>query len=136
MHDKKVDAPSAARPTGTRAELPVVDPVAFERLRKLGGNELILRMIGLFLGHVGPRVEEARACDDSGDMAGVEHAAHSVKSSAGNLGASQLFELAGRLEQLAHDRDAPRARVVLEEFEAAFARARRRLEQYRAELEP
>ncbi|GEM_PF-563484 len=91
---------------GAGADVPesdgrVVDQEAISRLRSWGGDALLGRMIGLFI-ELGP--ERTRALEEgaaSGDMERVERAAHSLKSSAANLGADDLRERAGRLEAAA-----------------------------------
>ncbi len=79
----------------------VVDPSALERLRGWGGPPLVERMVGLFQ-ELGPKrlheVEDGLAEDD---LARVARAAHSFKSSAGNLGADRLRVLCGALEDAA-----------------------------------
>ena len=64
-----------------------LDPVAFERLKRLGGVKLLREMIDLFLGHAPTRVEAALAAGAIGDITGVNRAVHSLKSSVANLGA-------------------------------------------------
>src|SRR5262245_22880040 len=112
-----------------------MDPAALERLRKLGGDALILRMFELFLGHAGSKVAEARARYDAGDLPAVERAAHSVKSSAGNLGAMRLFELAGTLERLAASGDLSEAARVVDEVERAFDCVKARIDEQRSVLQ-
>jgi HPt (histidine-containing phosphotransfer) domain-containing protein len=92
-------------------------------------------MFELFLGHAGARVAEARDRYDAGDLPAVERAAHSVKSSAGNIGAMRLFELAGTLERLASAADLPGAGGAVEEIERAFARVKARIEEHRSVLQ-
>lgn len=81
----------------------VLDPAALERLRGWGGPPLVERMIELFR-ELGPQrlreVEEGLAAED---FSRVARAAHSFKSSAGNLGADHLRILCAALEAAAED---------------------------------
>lgn len=72
-----------------------------QRLRKLGGEAFVQKMLVLFLQTAPPRVEAVRRAVEAGDWPGVEHAAHSLKSSAGNIGAERVRELADQMEQRA-----------------------------------
>jgi two-component system, sensor histidine kinase and response regulator len=79
-------------------DLPLVDPTALRRLVSWGGEPLLDRMIELF-GEVGTkRLAQIRAGLAEGDLEEVGQAAHSLKSSAGNLGADRLRQFAQMLE--------------------------------------
>jgi len=87
----------------------LVDPAAIERLREWGGDTLLHRMIELFL-ELGPgRTRDIRLGLESGALEKVERAAHSLKSSAGNLGAHELRATAHRLEAEAAGGEGPDA---------------------------
>jgi HPt (histidine-containing phosphotransfer) domain-containing protein len=114
--------------------LVTVDPLAIERLQRLGGAKLVERMIGLFVEHVEARIADAREARAEGRPGDVERAAHSVKSSAGNLGAMELYAVADRIEGLSQAGDGDAAGGLIPALESAFARARARLDEYRREL--
>jgi HPt (histidine-containing phosphotransfer) domain-containing protein len=84
----------------TMTENPL-DKRAFDRLEKLGGKELIVRVIDQFLEKTPQRMDAA--CDRglAGDLAALENAVGSIKSAAGNIGATELYDIASRIEQLA-----------------------------------
>lgn len=116
------------------SEADELDPVAFERLKRLGGVQLLREMIDLFLGHAPARLEAALAAGARGDIVGVNRAAHSLKSSAANLGARLVREQAEQLERVSAGEvpgDVPQMLNVLRD---AFARARARLEAERQGL--
>ena len=95
------------------AELPpgiALDPEAIARLRRLGGDLLARKMATLFLDLAPPRLAAAREGLGAGDLDQVRRAAHSLKSSAGNVGAYAMVEAAGRLEDEA-ERGAPAAEL-------------------------
>ena len=115
---------------------PNLDPAALERLRRLGGDKFVREMIGLFLDYVGKKVVEARRAQESGDLAGVQKAVHPVKSSAGNVGASQVQALAARLEMQAKQGESAAVAAGMTELEQAFAAAGIELEAARQEFAP
>jgi HPt (histidine-containing phosphotransfer) domain-containing protein len=112
----------------------VIDPAAVERLRKLGGDELIARMIELFFSYAEPKVALARASLEAGELEAAGRAAHSLKSSAGNLGAQELALVSSDVEAAAMKQDGTEVLRLLEDLEAAFARAKARLEELRRGL--
>ncbi len=113
------------------SESPQVDAATLERLQRLGGNEFVCKMIDLFLDYAAKKIAEARAAQEAGNLTGVENAVHPIKSSAGNVGALRLRELASRLEDLAHRGEADAVAVSLTELELAFGAVIPELEQRR-----
>lgn len=85
---------------------PVLDETPLARLTRLGGTELVDRMIDLFMENAPERVARVERGAASGDVGAVERAAHSLKSMAANVGAMQLSALADALE-LAAAQQAP-----------------------------
>jgi HPt (histidine-containing phosphotransfer) domain-containing protein len=79
-----------------------LDPAALERLQRLGGEVFVRKMLALFRTFTQTKIDEAKAAQAGGSFEGVERAAHPIKSSAGNVGAVRVQELAARLEALAH----------------------------------
>jgi len=85
--------------------LPILDPNVLDRLREWGGPELLGRMIELFL-ELGPdRLGSLRTGLAEGDFEAVGRVAHSLKSSAGNLGAERLRAASAGLEELTSEGD-------------------------------
>jgi HPt (histidine-containing phosphotransfer) domain-containing protein len=105
-------------------------------LRELGGEAFVVEMIDLFL-EIGPKkMEEARRALAVRDTDGVRQAAHSLKSSASNLGSEVLQELAARVEKAAAEQDAGLLVPLLKELDEAYAKVKSRLEQHKAILSP
>jgi HPt (histidine-containing phosphotransfer) domain-containing protein len=77
------------------------DPSAFDRLRRLGGEAFLGKMVDLYFEGVSQRMAAGRAGLASGNLDEVQRAVHSLKSSAGNVGARHVAELAEEIEQLA-----------------------------------
>jgi HPt (histidine-containing phosphotransfer) domain-containing protein len=97
------------------------------RLEELGGDSFVSEMIGLFLETTPQRLQAARDGLSAADLEAVEHAVHSLKSSAGNLGADEVQDLAGRLETLAAARSAEPIPALFQQLETAVARIEARL---------
>ena len=110
------------------------DPAAIERLLKLGGPKFTLDMIDLFDSYGAKKVAEARSAQQMGKLTALADAAHPLKSSAGNVGAVRVQELAAQLESSARESKAELAGAQLDELERAFAEARLFLEAEKARL--
>jgi HPt (histidine-containing phosphotransfer) domain-containing protein len=78
-----------------------LDTLTLSRLEELGGAPLLLEIFHLILLHSPDQVAAARAGWESGNLKAVRQAAHSLRSSAGNVGALRLAAAARRLEELA-----------------------------------
>lgn len=112
-----------------------MDGAALDRLRKLGGDQFAGEMITLFLDYTQTKLVEARQALSAGDAAGVGKAVHPIKSSAGNVGAVQVQELAARIEQLAKQPAGTEMADLLGRLEQAFAAGRPDLEAEKTRLE-
>jgi HPt (histidine-containing phosphotransfer) domain-containing protein len=105
----------------------ILDPQALDRLREWGGDKLAGQMVRLFLKNSGARMDQIRAGVGAADLQEAERGAHSLKSSAANIGAEFLRTLATRMESAALDESAEDARALLPELEAAYTDAMREL---------
>lgn len=106
----------------------MIDKSALERIDKIGGADLVRKMIDIFLTNVPQRLATAREGQQHGDFKAIEQAVHSIKSSAGNLGADALQELAGRIEALAEVRQGDGIPLLLNELEEILGQVIRCLE--------
>jgi HPt (histidine-containing phosphotransfer) domain-containing protein len=111
-----------------------LDVTTLDKLRQMGGQEFVTQMIDLFLSYVPQKLAEARAADQAGDRLAVQKAVHPIKSSAANIGARPLRDLAARTEQLAADPRGESVAALLEELDAAYAQVQARLERQRETL--
>ncbi len=109
-----------------------IDPVAIERLRRLGGRELISRMIELFVAHASPLLEQAQKDLQEGNFEGVKRAGHSLKSSAANVGATQMSSIAAEIENAAPAMDQAALEKLLARLQSSFDHAKQMLEQERS----
>jgi HPt (histidine-containing phosphotransfer) domain-containing protein len=108
-----------------------IDPVAMERLRRLGGEELVLRMIHLFTAYAAPLVDQAEKDLREGNFDGIERAGHSLKSSAGNVGATDLGRIAAEIERVAAGRNKGPLEKLVPELRLAFDQAVQELDRER-----
>jgi HPt (histidine-containing phosphotransfer) domain-containing protein len=86
------------------ADDPVLDPGVLSRLadEKLGGDPaFVVELIDLFVEQVTPMLTELHAAARVGDQKVVAHIAHTLQSSAGNLGARRLQRLCAEAESAA-----------------------------------
>jgi len=109
-------------------ESDVIDAEAVQRLEEWGGRTLVNEMTRIFLEHSPRRVEEIRRGLAGEGLELTERGAHSLKSSAGNLGARTLQGISRRIEDCAAEGDPEGARALLEELEEAYGEARTALE--------
>lgn len=113
----------------------MIDRSALERISGIGGATLLGKMIDLFLTNAPQRLAAAREGEQRGDLKAVEQAVHSLKSSSGNLGAMELMELAGRIEELAEARQAEGIPPLLDELETLWEQVKALLEAEKKGLE-
>ncbi|MEX0907933.1 MAG: Hpt domain-containing protein [Gemmatimonadota bacterium] len=112
-------------------EQSVLDGAALDRLRRLGGDTLVRRLIESFLAHGAERLDALGRGAVLGDAGLVERAAHTLKSSAGYLGATLLQQECALTEAQAHDGtiDHAAAARILAEYQRATTELRRILEE-------
>lgn len=74
-------------------------------LEKIGGKQFVQKIVNSFHRNVSQKIESAKEGVRSGNLEAVERAAHSIKSSAGNLGAARLEEISGNIEKIAESNE-------------------------------
>ncbi len=116
------------------AESEVIDPQALDRLKEWGGEKLAAQMVRLFLKNSGERMGQIRSGINGGDVDEAERGAHSLKSSAANIGAERLRTLATQVEAAALDHHLDRMTELLPELEDAYATVMERLETMEREM--
>lgn len=105
-----------------------IDPQALDRLREWGGDKLVAQMIRLFISNAGQRVEQIRVGVRDDLIREAEMGAHSLKSSAANLGAERVRTLSAAIELAAADGQMAPVVESLPALEEAFAAAVTELE--------
>ena len=79
------------------------------------------KMIDLFLEEAPDRLTAARRGEEAGDLAAVAAAAHSLKSSAQNFGASRLSNVAAKIESQARANRGENLSTSLSDLEDAYS---------------
>ncbi len=106
----------------------IIDPAALERLEEWGGPGLWKEIFQLFLDHGPVRMDQIRGTMDGDDLDVPERGAHSLKSSAANVGAHHVHKVASEVDVAASGGDLPRVRELIPNLEQAYAQATRELE--------
>ena len=101
---------------------------AIDRLRKLGGEGFLLKMIELFLDFGGQKVSEAGAASAKGDFYAAGKAAHAIKSSAANLGAGAVERIAASIEEHVRAGRNDAVPQMVQELQTAFQEVKPYLE--------
>jgi HPt (histidine-containing phosphotransfer) domain-containing protein len=76
----------------------VIDPDMLASLQSFGDPEFVAEVIDLYIGDAPPRIETMRSAIAEGDAAKLAAAAHALKSSSGNVGATAVREICAYLE--------------------------------------
>ena len=80
----------------------VLDPVVIASLRQLtppGEPDVLSEVLRLFLDEVPRRIDRLRGAWTAGNLIEVHRAAHSLKGSAGNIGAHAMYEVCKQLDE-------------------------------------
>lgn len=80
---------------------PAGDPAALERLHRWGGDALRTQIVEMFLARAPDQIAAALAAAERGDAEEVRKIAHTLKSSAGQLGALSVQRLCQDAERRA-----------------------------------
>lgn len=96
-------APSRRRNTPMIVRAPAIDPAALDKLRAMrqGDSDLVLEVIDLFLQETPDRLVALRDALARGDLGVISRVAHTIRGSAGHLGAKALSALCARVEDKA-----------------------------------
>jgi len=105
-----------------------IDRDALERLRDWGGEKLVGQMLRLFLENSLVRMEQIRTGVTEKELDKAEMGAHSLKSSAANVGAAEVRRIAAEMETKAIDDNLEALQGLLPQIEDAYQAARAELE--------
>ena len=101
-----------------------IDQAAIDRLVEWGGDKLLTQMLRLFLENTPERFEQIEnGLAPGGDLDEAHRGAHSLKSSAGNMGAMEVSELAAQLEAATKAGSEEESRALFGRLRAAYAEA-------------
>ena len=117
---------------------PAIDLAALNRIKSLqrpGAPSVLGRVIDLYFTAATGLLEQIRDAATRRDPSALEQAAHSLKSSSANLGATQLVELCRALEQMGRNRDIDQLVPTVEKLRAEYEFVRTALERERKKLD-
>jgi CheY-like chemotaxis protein len=123
-----IDGPAPGRAGSRSARL---DSQTLDRLRLLqrqGKPDVLGKVIQLYLGSTPQLLDTLRAAVRRGDASAIQHAAHSFKSSSGNIGALTLATLCKELEAMGRTNYTTGAAEVLSAIETEYAAVREALQ--------
>jgi two-component system, sensor histidine kinase and response regulator len=90
-------------------------------LHRMGGDhELFQEMVGLLLADAPLLLRALTSACESGDLAGAERAAHTLKGLASNFGGQRAVAAAAEVERLAKAKQAARLPAATRELQAAL----------------
>lgn len=102
---------------------PVLDAGALDRLKEWGGDGLVQKMASLFVENAPERLSQIRSGIEGGVAEEAERGAHSLKSSAANLGAMRLRNVVATMEEQASKGDLAAVKEGLPLLEAEYLAA-------------
>ncbi len=109
---------------------PVIDRAALERLREWGGDKLVSQMIRLYMENAEARLKQIdTGLSEGGEFVEAERGAHSLKSSAANVGARQVNEISQQMEDAAERGEVDAVRALRAGLAEALSRAQSELNQ-------
>ncbi len=126
-------------PTGTPSPLSfdapptpaMLDQTALDQIRsikRIGGSELLVNLIGIFLADSSSRMDELRGAVERGDNDTVTYIAHTLRSSSKTLGANDLAGCFSMLESVGKAGGITAAHSLIDRLENAYSLARSALE--------
>ena len=125
-------APEGATEGGTAPDAaPALDPEMIETLRSLqeeGEPDILAELAEMFFDDAALRLEELRDAIGGADAGRVRGAAHALKGSSGNMGATRVHEVCAELEGAGESGDLAAAPRLLERLGEELALARPALE--------
>lgn len=111
-------------------QTPIIDPQAIDNLRMLNpddGDEFLREIVAIFVSDTPKRLVELDECLASGDAVKFVRAAHSIKGSSSNLGATALRQAADTLEQHAKQSGLHKVETLIAAVRSEFGRAEQEL---------
>ena len=122
--DPSSDAAPVSEGEPTSPDASILDDERLELLRGLddGDGALLREIAHEYRTHASEQVVRMHEAMAEGDPETVERAAHSVKGSSANLGATRLTELCGRLEAFGRAGALGDVGTLVDEIDAEFAR--------------
>ncbi len=101
-----------------------IDQVALKKLMQVGGNALLTRVVGMFLDKTPSNLTLLDGYVSGADHYNVERTAHTIKGSAGMLGARRIQEAAKHLEHAGSASEVEQYPSLLQNLKSEFDEAR------------
>jgi HPt (histidine-containing phosphotransfer) domain-containing protein len=98
-------------------------------LAEPGEPDPLKECVDLYLGDSPECIQQLHSTFQNRDLASFKRAAHSLKGSSSNLGADDLAEICGRLEEMAKAGNIDGAESIIKAVESEFATVKRMLEE-------
>ncbi|MFA5193397.1 MAG: Hpt domain-containing protein [Verrucomicrobiia bacterium] len=117
-------------PDRTEQKNPAVDAAAIERLREIGDVAFLKDVFSAFESDTARRLAAMREMLTTGDVTGLKRAAHTIKGSSLNVGASNLTAISLQVEQLAGSGKLEGAVELITRMEEEFKRVVVELNRY------
>jgi HPt (histidine-containing phosphotransfer) domain-containing protein len=95
---------------------------SLRELNEADGPDLLVELVQLFLADTPRRIAEVDSALARGDHAALERAAHALKSSSANLGASGLSKIFRELESAGRNHDLVQAASLVRESQQEYGR--------------
>jgi two-component system, sensor histidine kinase and response regulator len=104
---------------------PVLDPAVIDTLRQLsapGEPDVLAEVLKLFLEEVPARMLRLRNAWAAGNIEEVHRSAHSLKGSAGNIGARAMFDICKQLDGIGRTGGLAAAGPLIDALGAEFGK--------------
>ena len=104
---------------------PVLDQAVLSALRGLtppGEPDVLAEVLRLFLNEVPPRMVRLRNAWQGGNIEEMHRAAHSLKGSAGNIGARRLYDVCHQLDAIGKAGDLAGAAPLVAALDVEYGR--------------
>lgn len=108
-----------------------IDRDTLQQLQDVGGPELLVEIVDLYLGESPQQLADLVATAIEGDLGRLEQAAHRLKSASAQLGAGQLAGVCADIEMHCLEGAAQDATALVPRAQAAHAAAAARLAELR-----
>jgi len=122
--------PTAMPPPGDSNMVSVIESQAIDELRAMNPDDdsFLRELVQIYLEDSPQRIAELEEALEQGDAGKLTRAAHSLKGSSSNFGATQLRTVSERIEKLGRDGALAQIPALLPELKVEFARVKAALE--------
>ena len=112
--------PAPAPSTAVPSALPVIDPAIRQELEAVGGPDLPVQLLAMFLEDAPRQLAAVRGALNTGDHAVSRANAHSMKGAAASIGACRVEATAKAVEHAARSGEDQKLPALVDLLEAAL----------------